>query len=149
MDAYLKHQTLVSERHKNPMSLIMLDIDLFKSVNDTFGHVIGDVVLRAVANAIVKCTRDSDVVFRYGGEEFVVVLTNTEGAGADFLAERIRQSVAALDIDVLANHTSITVSAGVAQFRAGDCPTSIVSRADERLYVAKDLGRNRVQTSTS
>jgi diguanylate cyclase (GGDEF)-like protein len=85
MDARLKHQTLVPERHKNPMSLIMLDIDLFKSVNDTFGHVIGDVVLRAVANAIVKCTRDSDVVFR----------------------------------------------------------------ADERLYVAKDPGRRRVQTSTS
>lgn len=85
MDAYLKHHTLVPERHKNPMSLIMLDIDLFKSVNDTFGRVIGDVVLRAIANAIVKCTRDSDVVFH----------------------------------------------------------------ADERLYVAKELGRSRVQTSTS
>lgn len=137
MDAYLKHQILVSERHKNSMSLIMLDVDLFKSINDTFGHVVGDVVLRAIANAIVKCTRDSDVVFRYGGEEFVVILMNTEGAGADFLAERIRQSVAALDIDVLASHTSITVSAGVAQFRPGDCPISLLSRADTRLYTAK------------
>ncbi len=146
MDAYLKHEILVSERHKNAMSLIMLDIDLFKSINDTFGHVVGDVVLRAVANTIVKCTRDSDVVFRYGGEEFVVILTNTEGAGADFLAERIRQSVAALDIDVLANHTSITVSAGVAQFRPGDSPISLLSRADSRLYAAKKLGRNRVET---
>lgn len=147
LDAYLKHQVLVSERHKTSVSLIMLDIDLFKSINDTFGHVVGDIVLRAVANAIVKCTRDSDVVFRYGGEEFVVILTNTEGAGADFLAERIRQSVASLDIDVLANHTSITVSAGVSQFRPGDCPISLLSRADARLYTAKKLGRNRVETS--
>ena len=149
MDAYLKHQILVSERHKHSMSVIMLDVDLFKSINDTFGHVVGDVVLRAIANAIVKCTRDSDVVFRYGGEEFVVILTNTEGSGADFLAERIRQSVASLDIDVLANHTSITVSAGVAEFRPGDGPISLLSRADTRLYTAKKLGRNRVESSAS
>jgi diguanylate cyclase (GGDEF)-like protein len=149
MDAYLKHQTLVTERHKNPLSLIMIDVDLFKSINDTFGHVVGDVVLRAVANAIVQCTRDSDVVFRYGGEEFVVILTNTEGAGADFLAERIRQSIAALDIEALSNHTSITVSAGVAQFRDGDSPVGLLSRADEMLYAAKQRGRNRVETSTN
>jgi len=147
MDAYLKHQTLVTDRHKTPLSLIMIDVDLFKSINDTFGHVVGDVVLRAVANAIVKCTRDSDVVFRYGGEEFVVILTNTEGVGADFLAERIRQSIAALDIEALSNHTSITVSAGVAQFRDGDNPVSLLSRADEMLYTAKQRGRNRVETS--
>ncbi len=147
MDAYLKHQVLVAERHKNLLSLIMLDIDLFKSINDTFGHVVGDVVLRAIADAIVNCTRDSDVVFRYGGEEFVVILTNTGGEGAAFLAERIRQSVAALEIEVLANHTSITVSAGVAQFRTGDLPTDLLSRADEMLYAAKTQGRNRVHTT--
>ena len=147
MDAYLKHQVLVAERHKNLLSLIMLDIDLFKSINDTFGHVVGDVVLRAIADAIVNCTRDSDVVFRYGGEEFVVILTNTGGEGAAFLAERIRQSVAALEIEVLANHTSITVSAGVGQFRTGDLPTDLLSRADEMLYAAKTQGRNRVHTT--
>jgi len=149
MDAYLKHQILVSERHKNPLSLIMIDVDLFKSINDTFGHIVGDVVLRAVANAIVTCTRDSDVVFRYGGEEFVVVLTNTEGAGADFLAERIRQSIQALDIEALSNHTSITVSAGVAQFIDGDTAMSVLQRADEMLYRAKEQGRNRVVASTA
>lgn len=149
MDAHLKHQVLVSERHKTALSLIMIDVDLFKSINDTFGHVVGDVVLRAVANAIVTCTRDSDVVFRYGGEEFVVVLTNTEGAGADFLAERIRQSIAALDIEALANHTSITVSAGVAQFVAGDTAIGLLQRADELLYQAKQGGRNRVVASTA
>ena len=149
MDAYLKHQTLVCDRHKTPLSLIMLDIDLFKSINDTFGHVVGDVVLRAVANAIVTCTRDSDVVFRYGGEEFVIVLTNTEGAGAEFLAERIRQSIAVLDIDALAHHTSITVSAGVAEFRAGDTALALLQRADELLYQAKERGRNRVAYSAT
>jgi diguanylate cyclase (GGDEF)-like protein len=149
MDAYLKHQVLVSERHKTALSLIMIDVDLFKSINDTFGHVVGDVVLRAVANAIVTCTRDSDVVFRYGGEEFVVVLTNTEGAGADFLAERIRQSIAALDIEALSNHTSITVSAGVAQLVDGDSAMELLQRADELLYRAKQAGRNRIMASTA
>ncbi|MFT4581789.1 MAG: diguanylate cyclase (GGDEF)-like protein [Gammaproteobacteria bacterium] len=148
MDAYLKHQILVTERHKTPLSLIMTDVDLFKSVNDTFGHVVGDIVLRGVADAIVKCTRDSDVVFRYGGEEFAVILTNTEGAGADFLAERIRQSVAALEIEALANNTKVTISAGVAEFVTGDCAMNFLARADERLYKAKVLGRNRVQASS-
>ncbi|MGR9091539.1 MAG: GGDEF domain-containing protein [Gammaproteobacteria bacterium] len=149
LDAYLKHQVLVSERHKTALSLIMIDVDLFKSINDTFGHVVGDVVLREVANAIVTCTRDSDVVFRYGGEEFVVVLTNTEGVGADFLAERIRQSIEALAIEVLSNHTSITVSAGVAQFIGGDSAIGLLQRADELLYRAKQAGRNRVVATTT
>jgi len=148
MDAYLKHQTFVSERHKNPLSLIMFDVDLFKSVNDTFGHVVGDVVLRRVATTIVTCTRDSDVVFRYGGEEFVVILTNTEGAGADFLAERIRQSVASLEIEALSRHTSITVSAGVAEFVPGDSAMSLLQRADEMLYSAKKRGRNCIVSTT-
>jgi diguanylate cyclase (GGDEF)-like protein len=148
MDAYLKHQILVTERHKSPLSLIMTDVDLFKSVNDTFGHVVGDIVLRRVADAIVKCTRDCDVVFRYGGEEFTIILTNTEGAGADFLAERIRQSVEALEIEALANNTRVTISAGVAEFAPGDCAMSLLARADEKLYKAKLLGRNRVQAST-
>jgi diguanylate cyclase (GGDEF)-like protein len=147
MDEYLKHQVLVTERHKSPLSLIIADIDLFKSVNDTFGHVVGDVVLRSTADAIVNCTRDSDVVFRYGGEEFVVILTNTQGIGADFLAERIRQSIAALEIDALARTTQITVSAGVAQFKSGDTATSLLARADAQLYKAKNLGRNRVETA--
>jgi diguanylate cyclase (GGDEF)-like protein len=147
MDAYLKHEILVSERHNTSMSLIMLDVDLFQSINDTFGHLVGDVVLRAIADTIVKCTRDSDVVFRYGVEEFVAILTTTEGAGADFLAERVRQSVAELNIDVLANHTSITVSAGVAQFRSGGGPVSLLSRADAKLFTAKIMGRNRVEPS--
>lgn len=147
MDSYLKHQTLVAHRHKNPLSLIMLDVDLFKSINDTFGHVVGDAVLRAIADEIVKCTRDSDVVFRYGGEEFVVILTNTAGIGAYFLAERIRQSIAALEIEALAGHTSITVSAGVAQYRQGGAATDLLSRADEMLYTAKKQGRNRVHSS--
>jgi diguanylate cyclase (GGDEF)-like protein len=88
------------------------------------------------------------VVFRYGGEEFVVILTNTEGAGADFLAERIRQSIASLDIEALSRHTSITVSAGVAQFVAGDSATSLLQRADEMLYSAKKRGRNCVASTT-
>jgi len=143
----LKHQILVSERHNTPLSLIIADIELFKSVNDAFGHVVGDVVLKNTADAIVNCTRDSDVVFRYGGEEFVVILTNTHGVGADFLAERIRQAVAALEIKALAHTTRITVSAGVAQFLPGDTATVLLAKADEQLYKAKSLGRNRIETA--
>lgn len=147
MDAYLKHQSFVSERHGTPLSIIMFDVDLFKSINDTFGHVVGDVALRAVAKAIVTCTRDSDVVFRFGGEEFVVILTNTERPGAEFLAERIRQSIEMLDIDALSHHTNITVSAGVAQFEQGDTATTLLQRVDEMLYLAKERGRNRVAST--
>ncbi len=145
LDAYLKQQITVTERHKNPLSVIMFDVDLFKSINDSFGHVAGDVVLRAVADVIVNCTRDSDVVSRYGGEEFVVILTNTEGDGAVYLAERVRVAVAALKLDGMANHGSVTISGGVAEFHQGDTPTDLLCRADKMLYGAKAKGRNRVQ----
>jgi diguanylate cyclase (GGDEF)-like protein len=93
----------------------------------------------------VNCTRDSDVVFRYGGEEFVVILTNTEGDGAVYLAERVRVAVAALKLDGMANHGSVTISGGVAEFHQGDTPTDLLCRADKMLYGAKAKGRNRVQ----
>ena len=145
MDAHLKHQVLVSDRHQTALSIVMMDVDYFKTVNDSFGHVVGDVVLREVASAIVKCTRNSDVVFRYGGEEFVVILSNTEEPGATFLAERIRQSIERLEIDAMANQSSVTVSAGVAQYRKGETATTFLERADKMLYEAKRSGRNQVR----
>jgi len=100
-----------------------------------------------MADAIVNCTRDSNVVFRFGGEKFLVVLTNTQGVGADFLAERIRRAVAALEIEALAHTMRITVSARVSQFLPADTATMLLARADEQLYKAKSLARNRVETA--
>jgi len=147
MDEYLKHQILVSERHNTPLSLIIADFDLFSSVNDTFGHVVGDVILKNTTDAIVNCTRDGDVVFGYGGEEFVVILINPQGVGADFLAERIWQAVAALEIEALAHTMRITVSAAGLQFFPGDIATMLLARADEQLYKRKILERNRTETA--
>jgi diguanylate cyclase (GGDEF)-like protein len=144
MDSYLRHQVLLAERHKNLLSIIIIDVDLFKSINDTYGHVVGDSVLRTISDTIVKCTRNSDVVFRYGGEEFVVILTNAESDGAVLLAERIRQAVRQLVVDELAARFVITVSAGVAQKADGDSPEELIQRADKALYRAKDEGRDRV-----
>lgn len=142
LNAFLKQQVLVAERHKNPMSAIMLDIDKFKSINDTYGHLVGDIVLRKVANTIVLCTRDSDVVFRFGGEEFVVVLSNTDETGAILLAERIRMKIAEIDIDTLGGTGKVTASAGISEYKVSDTPDSLLARCDKLMYRAKRAGRN-------
>ena len=144
MDQHLEHQVLSSLRHRTPLSMLMIDIDFFKTVNDTFGHVAGDAVLTAVASTIVSCTRDSDVVFRYGGEEFVVILTNTQAAGAKLLAERIRASIEARTIPANGNNARVTVSIGVAELGIAESKVDLVERADEMLYCAKERGRNQV-----
>lgn len=114
MEQHLDHEVLTAARHRTPLALIMIDIDFFKNINDTHGHVAGDAVLTAVAGSIVRCTRDCDVVFRYGGKEFVVILTNTNSAGARLLVERIRASVENLALNTEACDIKVTVSLGVA-----------------------------------
>ncbi|MGE3773607.1 MAG: GGDEF domain-containing protein [Gammaproteobacteria bacterium] len=146
MEQHLEHQVLVSVRHNTPLSVLMIDIDYFKSINDTHGHMVGDAVLTEVAKAIVKCTRNSDVVFRYGGEEFVVILTNTRSAGAQLLGQRICHAVAAGRIDVTGTQIPVTVSVGVAELAAGDGSVDLLERADKQLYRAKVRGRNQVVT---
>ncbi|MBK6657863.1 MAG: GGDEF domain-containing protein [Proteobacteria bacterium] len=113
----------MSVRHFTPLSVLMIDIDYFKTINDRFGHIVGDVVLTEVAKAIVKCTRNSDVVFRYGGEEFVVILTNTKCAGAQLLGQRICAAVAGSEIDIGGAQVSVTVSVGVRD-QFGECPST-------------------------
>lgn len=144
MNAYLKQQVLITQRHSSPLSVIMFDIDKFKPINDTFGHLVGDLVLRKTANAIVRCTRDSDVVFRFGGEEFVVVLSNTDLPGAQLLAERIRCHIEEQDFDAIGGIGKVTVSGGVSEFQSGDDPSSLLGRCDRLMYGAKEQGRNRI-----
>lgn len=146
MDQHLDQQVLLSNRYGTPLSLLMIDVDLFKGVNDSYGHIVGDAVLIAIAEGIVKCTRNSDVVFRYGGEEFVVILTNTRSAGALLLGQRICNAVASGRIDVTGTEIPVTVSVGVAELAAGDGSVDLLERADKQLYRAKVRGRNQVVT---
>jgi len=130
-----------------PLACAVIDIDHFKSLNDRYGHPVGDEVLRIVSRALLVSARQGDVVGRPGGDEFLTVLPSTDLATAQFVADRIRKAIADADLSgVLGAGTlgGITVSVGVALFRASDTIASFVERADRSLYEAKRQGRNRV-----
>ena len=146
LDGYLGKQVALAIRQDSPLSMMMVDVDLFKAINDTFGHPTGDHVLAATAETLVECVRDSDCVFRYGGEEFAVVLANTSAEGAAQLAARIRQSISANRLEIDGESLGVTVSIGVATLKPGESADELVNRADRHLYSAKLGGRNRVET---
>jgi two-component system chemotaxis family response regulator WspR len=148
-DEYLELEWRRSLRDQTQLSLLMIDVDYFKSYNDSFGHVEGDEALRKVATAIREaCARPSDLPARYGGEEFVLVLPNTSPGGARLLAEKLRQTVAALKIphNTPAEGSSLTISIGLATMvpQAGSDCRLLISAADRGLYLAKNNGRNQV-----
>ncbi|HEY7886493.1 MAG TPA: diguanylate cyclase [Cellvibrionaceae bacterium] len=131
------------DRYHIPCSLIMFDIDHFKNVNDTYGHTVGDDVIRAVSAALHKELRETDIGGRYGGEEFGVILTNTDGDGAMEFAERLRKTIAALEFTCGAETVKVTVSLGVAE--ASPALTGHhgwIEQADKALYYCKEHGRN-------
>jgi len=143
----LAKRIALTKRSKRPFSLAFIDIDHFKQVNDTFGHVVGDRVLRAVADCINAAVRNSDVVGRYGGEEFAVIMPDTDLMDAHLVAERLRSSIESIDFADLKG-APLTISLGVTQWLAGDESTeTIIERADRALYRAKNSGRNRVEMS--
>jgi two-component system cell cycle response regulator len=130
-----------------PLSLLILDIDHFKSVNDSYGHEAGDEVLREFASRLRSCVRGVDLACRLGGEEFVVVMPDTDLGIASRVAERIRRRIAGelFSIDRGARSIEVTISVGLSSLNgAGDTPALILKRADEALYRAKNSGRNRV-----
>lgn len=134
-------------RYKKPLSIIMLDIDKFKNINDTYGHQIGDCVLVELANLLQESRRNSDIICRYGGEEFVILLPETNQENAVFLAGEIRKKIEACDVTI--ENTQVikfTVSLGVSEINHTTDTTidHIISRSDEALYIAKNEGRNRV-----
>lgn len=141
---HLDHQVLLATRHGSSLCVMMIDIDFFKSINDAHGHAVGDHVLVETARQICAATRTSDVVFRYGGEEFVVVLSNTGLEGGRRLAERVRESVRKAAARAIGGNLSVTVSIGVSEWQTEDSATSLLNRADARLYHAKHTGRDRV-----
>ncbi|HVV48951.1 MAG TPA: GGDEF domain-containing protein [Polyangia bacterium] len=140
IEPHLTREMSLAARHRVPLSAVLLDIDHFKSVNDVHGHNVGDAVLRAVGEVIRKTARATDLVSRWGGEEFLVLLPHTDLQRAHLAAERIRVAVeSARPLEA----RPITISAGVAEFVPGDSARSLVQRADKQLYAAKAGGRNR------
>mgnify|MGYP006188433081 CR=1 FL=1 len=129
------------ERHPAPMSLILLDLDKFKNVNDRYGHRMGDQLLAAVANLLSTHTRNADRVFRYGGEEFVLLAENTPLDKAAIVAEHLRQQI---DVRIHARELPFTASFGVAEFEPGETAEHWLGRADRAMYQAKENGRNCV-----
>ena len=136
-------------RNGRPLLLAQLDIDHFKRVNDTHGHATGDRALQAFAGIVRASVRDTDVLARWGGEEFVLLLSDTQMDDARDLLERVRQAVAAMEIPHAAGVLRMTVSAGLALHLPGDMVEQTLERADQALYTAKSLGRNRVVVAPS
>ncbi|HEU0071941.1 MAG TPA: GGDEF domain-containing protein [Alphaproteobacteria bacterium] len=135
-----------------PLAMVMVDIDHFKKFNDSFGHQTGDQVLRLVAQTLVDCVRGQDFAARFGGEEFVILLPNTNLDGAYAVADNIRNKVAAKKITRRSTGESlgqITLSLGISLYRPGEDVAAFISRADQGLYLAKDHGRNRVSSVES
>jgi diguanylate cyclase len=148
-DAALQRLTQQASTTKEPLAVLMVDVDRFKTINDTWGHPVGDAVLRVVANKLRQSSRDSDTVARYGGEEFVLLLPKTPLVDAMMVADRVRLAVCGRNLTLRDTGKvigTVTVSAGVALYRPGESLTEFITRADEALIRAKKSGRNRVIT---
>lgn len=134
----------VMHKTKKPLCLAVCDIDHFKKVNDTWGHLAGDKVLRLVPKQIRNALAKEDLIFRYGGEEFVIVFPNTNAAQALERAEAVRKEVEKTPFNMQGEPVSISVSIGLAEFNHKEDPEALFARADKQLYAAKDAGRNKV-----
>lgn len=141
LEEVFAEQMLVAKRYNTPFSILICDLDFFKSVNDTFGHLIGDQVLIELSGILKATIRDTDVVGRWGGEEFLIICRETDKENAILLAQRLRKAVEAYTF--ISNQPQ-TLSIGVSTFISKDSDVSMMGRADSALYSAKDSGRNCV-----
>lgn len=144
LDQTLNREIELTKRHQQDLSILMMDLDHFKLINDLYGHATGDEVLKDVVACIGRCIRQTDMCFRYGGEEFLIMLSNADGAGALRIAERIRMSISDLRFDTGKGALQVTGSIGCASLTFEDDKESLLHRADKALYRAKHAGRNRV-----
>jgi diguanylate cyclase len=139
---------MAAKEHHSDLCLMMIDIDHFKRFNDKFGHLLGDEVLKTVARTLTDTLKGRDVVARFGGEEFVVILPDTPIEGAMKVAEMIRSAIAGKELkrkDTGETYGTITVSVGIAHYRAAtDTLPTLIKRADDAMYHSKQTGRNRV-----
>lgn len=146
--AKLEEHWALTSRHGYPLSCVMLDIDHFKSFNDTYGHAAGDLVLRRTASRLQRQARLTDVVSRLGGEEFLLICPHTTAESATALAERCRTAIESMRVHYEGHELNVTVSAGVARRQAQTRgPDDLIKAADEALYAAKRAGRNRVHVA--
>ncbi len=133
------------DRSGAPFCIAILDLDFFKKINDKYGHQTGDAVLKAFADCGTETVRPLDCFGRYGGEEFEVMLTQTDLDGAKIVAERLRKAISSLNFSAISPDLRLTVSIGLARYRPGEDITAVEKRADAALYRAKAGGRNRVE----
>jgi two-component system, cell cycle response regulator len=143
----LQRELSEARRYARPLSCLLIDIDFFKAVNDTYGHAAGDAALQQAARVIAESVRGSDVVCRYGGEEFLVLAPETGLDGARALAEKIRQSFTSRLFGDAGRVFPLTLSSGVAQLAPDESGNDMIARADEALYHAKQTGRDRVEAA--
>lgn len=144
-DNTLEKEFLRALRYNNKLTLVMFDIDHFKTVNDTYGHPCGDYILKEVANAALQTFRKTDTVFRFGGEEFVVILTETDIKQSEIPLERFRKTIETLDLTYQNQQINITVSIGACQLdKSIGKKEEFLQKADNALYDAKNSGRNKV-----
>lgn len=147
LDAQLRHHIASLQRRHEDFSVLMMDIDHFKRVNDQHGHLMGDQVLRQLSARVQCALRQSDLFGRWGGEEFMVLLLHTSQAAAQETAERLRQEVKSLVFESETGPFGITISIGVAQMQPGEGPEALVARADAAMYAAKNAGRDCVRVA--
>ncbi|RZI43521.1 GGDEF domain-containing protein [Herbaspirillum sp. HC18] len=145
LQAELEQAKLQADTRAVPFSVCLIDIDKFKEINDSNGHLVGDTILKDFARVARDSIRDTDILGRYGGDEFLQILPDTDVKGAVMHAERLRVYAHFLDFQKILAQKHISLSIGVAQYRRGEKITDLISRADSALYQAKQLGRNRVE----
>jgi len=141
----LQREIKLAHRNLSHLSIIFFDIDHFKEVNDNYGHECGDIALTSAANCIKDAVRGSDIVFRYGGEEFVIILNDTGIEGAQVIADRIRTNIENHTISYGMEIIKLTASLGISTLRESDDCDSVIQRADNAMYCAKEKGRNQTQ----
>ena len=136
-------------RTPQPIAMLLADIDHFKEINDRYGHLAGDRVLSGIGSALLGTLRQSDIAVRWGGEEFLLVLSGCDHAEAQRIAENLRQKIAASSVEVNGQQIAVTISIGVTQYDGTEHPDQTVTRADTALYAAKNGGRNRVEVAAA
>lgn len=153
LEERIKQEVSSAKRQKRNLCAIMTDVDFFKSANDTYGHAVGDLVLKTIARVIKMQLRDYDIAGRYGGEEFSIILPYTKLSEAQMVAERLRKAVEKTKIDiskvnsdVTEKNIGVTISLGVAEYSTDDDENTLLQKADKALYKAKENGRNRVES---
>jgi len=144
MDTALKREVELAHRHSIPLSLLVIDLDFFKNINDSYGHSAGDYILKTLVTCVDETIRGSDMLFRFGGEEFTLILSGTDTEGAKRIAERLRRAIESYPFLYDGQEIAVTASLGIATLKTSDTPERLFNKADAALYQAKEAGRNQV-----